>query len=168
MARLSKEELFTRFAREANDLSTEFVKAFGGTRLGAYAPDLHAPDSVSTNDGAQAHQSLRLLSRDPQLQPIVCGTLKVREHEVELRDFERLSALHTGRHGEELPFERALYESFLGAAERWFGEQGFKVIRLGVTPSVMPPAKPTRSPIPLVFGLVLLVAAIAAFVLLRR
>lgn len=37
-----------------------------------------------------------------------------------------------------------------------------------MTPSVMPPAKPTRSPIPLVFGLVLLVAAIAAFVLLRR
>lgn len=170
MARLSKEELFTRYAREANDLSTDFVKAFGHARVGGFAPDMLAPEAASTLDGAQAHQTLRLVAKEAMGQPIVFGMLKVREKEVELREYDRLELLHERRFEANLPFQREPYDEFLREAEAWFRAQGLTIFRLGPTPSIQPPPMPSGGSSKLVWLAIvaLLIAGAVAYALLRK
>jgi hypothetical protein len=149
VAGISKQELMTRYAREASDLAVDFVKALGGQRLGAHVAELTGPDGISTQGGALAVMHLRLVSREggPAL---LVGNVQVREASVELRSFDRLEAIHRDRWGTPLPVERDAYDAFLAKVDAWFKDQGFRTAVAQVTPSVMPKAAPASSPVKLI------------------
>lgn len=169
MAGLPKHELQTRYAREASDLSVEFVKALGGERLGPYVAELTGPEGVSTRGGELAVLHVRLVARDgsPALH---VGTVQVKTASAELRSYERLDAIHRGRYESAVPVDRGAYEAFLSRVDGFLKDQGFRSQRLELTPSVAPPprAKPSSPARTIVFlAVVALIALVVALVAAR-
>jgi serine/threonine protein kinase len=141
--RISKDDLMTRYAREATDLSVEFIKSLGGVRIGEFVAELAAPEQPSTSAGAHAVQQIRLISKRQGASSIKAGSVDVKGNVAELRSYDHLVALHQKRKM-ELPIDRDAYEAFLDRAEKFLTDSKIAVER--VRPSVTPPPPAGRQP----------------------
>lgn len=167
--RISREDLLTRYAREASDLSIEFIKALGGVKIGGYVAELAAPESPSTGDGAHAVQQIRLIARAPGLPSLKVGSVDVKGGVAELRSFEHLDGVHRKRFQSETPVEREAYEAFLSRTRAFFEASGVRVELTEPTGSLLPPApspRPKLPIVPIVVGVLAFLVAVA-FILSR-
>jgi hypothetical protein len=134
--------LQTLFSVKANDLADSFRMTVGRMRVGphAYAPDLTAPDGVSTGGGVQALQHLRLLPPQPNMPTLVVGHVNQRDGAAELRTFDHLDAICRERFKQGPPFEPGHYAQLLDTMQSFLSACGLRVALAG------PPADLTWRP----------------------
>jgi serine/threonine protein kinase len=167
--RLSKEDLLTRYAREASDLSVEFIKALGGVKIAPdFIAELAAPESPSTADGAHATQQIRLISRKPGVSSLKVGSVDVKGALAVLRSFDHLDRVHRKRFGASTSLDRESYDAFVEEARKFFEASGNVVELTPPTSSLVPPAPRAKLPVvPLAIALAVVLAAVV-LVLVRH
>ena len=136
MAKPDPSLLRTQFSLKATDLAATFGAAFGKSRLmpGQYAPELTAPEDVSTGGGVRALQRLRLVPQQAGFPTLVIGGVNQKEGTAELRGFDQVGAIHQQRFKRPLPLDRAQYDQLLKMFYDFLG-----VMRLKVTVNNAPP-----------------------------
>jgi hypothetical protein len=115
------EKLRTRLARKFTTLADEVTDSFADFQIGAgvWRPELTAPAGMSTGNGKQAVQHLRLRPKRHGHQVLVGGLVNPVTMTAELRDYEYMVALQHARFGAESRLEISYdeWEQFLRKAE---------------------------------------------------
>jgi hypothetical protein len=170
---VNKKMLQTQVSVRQSDLADSFRSTVGRMRVGphAYAPDMTAPEGVSTGGGVQSTQHVRLLPPQSNMPTLVVGSLDHRQGAAELRTFEHVDAICRERFKQGAPLDPAQYAQFLQGAASFLGACGLRVTFAppptelreklsGLTPSTAPPRSRTGAVLA-VMALVVIVAALA-------
>ncbi|MDP9001001.1 MAG: hypothetical protein M3O46_12910 [Myxococcota bacterium] len=177
IAKRSRASLQTYHALQASDLAAAMNDALKKVRVmpGDYAPELTEPQGPSTAGGVQAMQHLRLVPAQPGRPTLVVGHANHTEGKAELRTFDHVDAIHRHRFGEALELDRAQYDEFLNVAKLVFGALHLTTTLSGPPADLDNDGAPVPKPVGLskaavgaVFGIALLLLAVAAWVVLGR
>jgi hypothetical protein len=141
-----------------------------------YTPALSAPDGESTAGGKLALQHISLVPEGggPTL---VIGSANTVDKHAELRTYAHVGQIFRQRFkGASFSVDQAKYDALLEQVRGFFAERGFRITMAEAPaapasmPSVVPVAAATggRSPLPLILGVVAMVAVVAVIVLMKR
>lgn len=166
----------TMVSMQAHDYASAFAASVGKMRLAPadYAPELTAPDGVSTGGGVQALQHIRLVPQKQGFSPLLIGHAHPVDKTAELRSFEYVDLAHQQRFKQPVQLDREQYQQFLQAARNFLEVLQVTVVHAGppadlyVKPmSVRPPPAPSSSNsgiIALVVGVFFLLLAAAVLI----
>jgi hypothetical protein len=163
-ARALKTQLAQRFSTLADNVNERFVNFHIGA--GRWGLELSTPDGMSTANGKQSLQHLRMRPRREGYPVLLAGMVNSVERTAELRDYAHITSVHVARFGRPLEIAAPEWEQLLRRCEVALKLAKIDAVRTPPGPEVR--GSSHRFPRKLVVAAALLIISVVALALATR
>lgn len=164
--------LKTQLARRFSSLADKVNERFADFQIGAgrWSLELTAPEGMSTANGKQALQHLRLRPHRDGFPTLLAGTVNAMAHTAELRNYTHMTQLHAARFGRsfEAQISEGEWEQLLRRCEVTLKHAEIDAVRISASAGARPrpwAMRAVRIPRKLVVGTGLVIAALITLML---